>query len=373
TDYELTPRDLKDIMARFRLIAADAACPTSNAQVLALADEACRQSLSGRIDQDKRLEWQALRDYRCGSGQVDRQLLDQHQQAFKQFFDQLALVNQKQSKPLVIDTPATREYIKTCWQFLQLREPARVAMVVEGTAGWGKDALLLLTLTTWQQQTGKGYQHLNGTPDRFNQFVQAFNRAWRLGEVFVVSELNIIPSGPLEEFLNDRLPLPHKDGFKLIGTINPPTYPGRTAFPPSLTSRFTGVHINQDVLKDYQLRLQAMGVSDVLSQWLTACANAINDNLREKRIPLELTLPQMLEAADRLTTISMNQWPNCLCREWQPYLKSCTSSFAWPYIPVQSSEPLQSSEKGSSRGSATESPETFSLGPPPLVCLTNIR
>ncbi|WP_422449855.1 transglutaminase domain-containing protein [Endozoicomonas sp. ALB091] len=356
TDYELTPRDLKDIMARFRLITADAPCPTSQAQMLALADEACGQSLGGRIDPDQRPEWQALRDYRHSSGKVDPSLLDQHQRAFTQFFGQLAQVNKKQSTPLVIDTPATREYIKTCWQFLQLREPGRVAMVVEGIAGWGKDALLLLTLTTWQQQTGRGYQHLNGAPDQFNQFVQAFNRAWRLGEVLVVSELNIIPSGPLEEFLNDRLPLPHKAGFKLIGTVNPPTYPGRTAFPPSLTSRFTGVHIHHDTRDDYRLRLQAIGVSEDLSRWLTDCASALNDDFRQQRIPLELTLPQLLLAADRLGRTSMDCWPEGLSREWQPYLEKRTSTFKWPYILVQSSE------KGSSSSSATVLPQAFSLG-----------
>ncbi|WBA81027.1 AAA family ATPase [Endozoicomonas sp. GU-1] len=358
TDYELTPRDLKDIMARFRLITADAPCPTSQAQVLALADEACGQSLGGRIDRDQRPEWQALRDYRHSSGKVDRSLLDQHQRAFTQFFGQLAQVNKKQSTPLVIDTPATREYIKTCWQFLQLREPGRVAMVVEGTAGWGKDALLLLTLTTWQQQTGKGFQHLNGTPDQFNQFVQAFNRAWRLGEVLVVSELNIIPSGLLEEFLNDRLPLPHKDGFKLIGTVNPPTYPGRTAFPPSLTSRFTGVHIHHDTRDDYRLRLQAMGVSEDLSRWLTDCASALNNHFRQRRMPLELTLPQLLRAADRLGKIAIDQWTKHLLLEWWPYMKDCKYRFQWPYT----------LGKGSSRGPNTHSPESFSLGwPPPGV------
>ncbi|MBO9484602.1 AAA family ATPase, partial [Salinisphaera sp. G21_0] len=359
TDYELTPRDLKDIMARFRLITADALCPTSQAQVLALADEACGQSLGGRIDRDKRPQWQALRDYWHSFGKVDRSLLDQHQRAFTQFFGQLAQVNKKQSTPLVIDTPATREYIKTCWQFLQLREPGRVAMVVEGTAGWGKDALLLLTLTTWQQQTGKGYQHLNGAPDQFNQFVQAFNRAWRLGEVLVVSELNIIPSGPLEEFLNDRLPLPHKAGFKLIGTVNPPTYPGRTAFPPSLTSRFTGVHIHHDTLDDYRLRLQAMGVSEELSRWLTDCASALNNDFRQQRIPLELTLPQLLRAADLLGKVPMRHWLGHLIWEWRSYLNNCTYNFKWPYIVVPSSE------KRSSRGSAKKPPKVFSLGSPP--------
>ncbi|MGI2030172.1 transglutaminase domain-containing protein [Endozoicomonas acroporae] len=359
TDYELTPRDLNDIMARFRMLTVGAACPASNEQIFAVAAEACRQSLGGRIDQDMQLEWQVLKAYWCSIGQADDQVLEPHQRTFQQFFSQLTEVNQKRPKPLVINTPATRDYIKTCWQFLQLREPGRVAMVVEGTAGWGKDALLLLTLTTWQQQTGKGYQHLNGTPDRFNQFVQAFNRAWRLGEVLVVSELNIIPSGPLEEFLNDRLPLPHKDGFKLIGTVNPPTYPGRTAFPPSLTSRFTGVQVDHDAFKDYQLRLQAVGVSDRLSQWLTACAQGINDNLRQQCLPLELTLPQLLQVADRLNRISMGKWPEYLRREWQPYLNSCQPKFEWPCIPGQSAE------KESSKDSA--SPKTFILGTPPEV------
>ncbi|WBA81030.1 transglutaminase domain-containing protein [Endozoicomonas sp. GU-1] len=358
-DYELTPRDLNDIMARFSMLTVGATCPASNEQIFALATEACRQSLGGRIDQDRRSEWQALRAYWCSGGRADDQVLDRHQQAFQQFFSQLTEVNQKRPKPLVINTPATRDYIKTCWQFLQLREPGRVAMVVEGAAGWGKDALLLLTLSTWQQQTGKGFQHLNGTPDRFNQFVQAFNRAWRLGEVLVVSELNIIPSGALEEFLNDRLPLPHKDGFKLIGTVNPPTYPGRTAFPPSLTSRFTGVHIHHDTRDDYRLRLQAMGVSEELSRWLTACAHGINDNLRQQRLTLELTLPQLLQVADRLTRISMGQLPKYLRREWRPYLDSCQPKFEWPCIPGQSAE------KESSKDSA--SPETFSLGRPPGV------
>ncbi|USE36945.1 AAA family ATPase [Endozoicomonas sp. SCSIO W0465] len=365
-DYELTPRDLNDIMARFRMIAADAPCPASNEQVFALAEEACRQSLGGRIDRDQQSEWQALRTYWRSSGQVDDPLPGPHQHSFTAFFSQLTEVNQKRSQPLVIDTPATREYIKTCWQFLQLREPGRAAMVVEGTAGWGKDALLLLTLTTWQQQTGKGYQHFNGAPDQFAQFVEAFDRAWRLGEVLVVSELNIMPSGPLEEFLNDRLPLPHKAGFRLIGTINPPTYPGRTAFPPSLTSRFTRVLVNNDIINDYRLRLQAMGVPDILSWWLTACASAINNDFRRRRIPLELTLPQILQAADQLAKTTMDRWTDSLMQAWKPYL-ACLSDPGkkWPCIPGQSSR--QSSEKQSSKASPTEPAKIFSLGRAPGV------
>ena len=365
-DYELTPRDLKDIMARFKMIATDAPCPTKNEQLFALADEACRQSLGGRIDPDKQLEWQELRTYWRWSGEVDSQILDQHQQAFNQFFSRLAKVNQKASKPLVINTGATREYIKTCWEFLQLREPGRVAMVVEGIAGWGKDALLMLTLDTWQQQAGKGYQHLNGMPDRFPQFVQAFNRAWRLGEVLVVSELNVIPPGPLEEFLNDRLALPHKAGFKLIGTINPPSYSGRTAFPPSLASRFTGVGINIDILDDYRHRLQASGASEQLSRWLTECAHAINHNLRKRHIPFELTLPQILQAADRLSTIPLDYWFGHLNREWRLYLNSCSHPFAWPHIVGHSS--TESGSRSTAIRSEKSLATTFSMGAPPDTC-----
>ena len=355
-EYELTPRDLKDIVARFKLIAADAPCPTSNEQLFALADEACQQSLGGRIGREKRTEWQALKAYWHHCKKVDRQILAQHQQAFNAFFRQLVQVNNKRPKPLVVNTRGTREYLKTCWQFLQLRAPGRVAMVVEGSAGWGKDALLLLTLETWQQLTGKGYQHLNGTPERFTQFVQAFNRAWHLGEVLVVSELNIIPSGLLEEFLNDRLPLPHKAGFKLIGTINPPTYPGRAAFPPSLASRFTGVHIQSDILDDYRLRLQALGVSDVLSQWLTRCVNDINSYFHRQRSPLELTLPQVLQAADQLTRTPIGQWRDGLTRQWSAYLQNCQYPFKLPGIPGRSAK------KSSPKGAAIKGPKIFNLG-----------
>ena len=366
-DYELTPRDLKDIMARFRLVAADAPPPNSEEEVFALADEACRQSLGGRINPDKRLEWSALRAYWGRSGLLDSSLLNPHQQAFDLFFSQLAQMNKKQPQPLVIDTPPAREYIKTCWQFLQLREPGRVTMVVEGAAGWGKDVLLLLTLRTWQQQTGKSYQHLNGAPGQFPRFVQAFNRAWRLGEVLVVSELNIIPTGPLEEFLNNRLPLPHKAGFKLIGTINPPTYPGRSAFPPSLASRFTGVRVISDILDDYRLRLEATGVSDVLSRWLSECASTINNHLRYKHYPLELTLPEMLRVADQLGKIPVDQWKGHLMWAWEYYLKNCPDSLELPCISGQSltKGSGQSSEKPSFAGKTTELPQIFSMGKRP--------
>lgn len=363
-DYELTPRDLQDIMARFRLVAADAPRPNSGEEVFALADEACRQSLGGRIDPDKQLEWHALGAYWGISGRMDSHLLDRHQETFDRFFSQLVQLNKKQSQPLVIDTPPAREYIKTCWQFLQLREPGRVAMVVEGAAGWGKDVLLLLTLRTWQQQTGKSYQHLNGAPDQFAQFVQAFNRAGRLGEVLVVSELNIIPTGPLEEFLNDRLPLPHKAGFKLIATINPPTYPGRSAFPPSLASRFTGVRVISDILNDYRLRLEAMGVSDVLSRWLSECASTINNHLRHKHYPLELTLPEMLRVADQLGKIPVDQWDGYLSWAWGYYLKNCSDSLKLPCIPGQSltKGSGQSSGTPSAAAKTTELPDIFSMG-----------
>ena len=363
-DYELTPRDLKDIMARFRLVAADAPRPNSEEEVFALADEACRQSLGGRIDPGKRFEWSALKAYWGWSGMLDSRLLNPHQQAFDQFFSQLAQMNKKQPQPLVIDTPPAREYIKTCWQFLQLREPGRVTMVVEGAAGWGKDVLLLLTLRTWQQQTGKSYQHLNGAPNQFARFVQAFNRAWRLGEVLLVSELNVIPTGPLEEFLNDRLPLPHGAGFKLIGTINPPTYPGRSAFPPSLASRFTGVRVISDILDDYRLRLEAIGVSDVLSRWLSECAITINNHLRYKHYPLELTLPEMLRVADQLGKIPVDQWHGHLRWAWKYYLKNCSDSLTLPCIPGQSltKGSGQSSGKPSSAGKTTELPKIFSMG-----------
>lgn len=114
------------------------------------------------------------------------------------------------------------------------------AMLIEGPASRGKDSVVRAVLQARNLREGDGFVHLNANPQDLDGLRAAVSSARERGQVVVVSELNLLPSGILESELNTLLtgqtgqaPAP---GFALIATINP-GYAGRQTLSAALQNR----------------------------------------------------------------------------------------------------------------------------------------
>jgi hypothetical protein len=114
------------------------------------------------------------------------------------------------------------------------------ALLIEGPASRGKDAVCKATLQAQGLREGIAFVHINANPGDLDGLREAVGTARERGQVVLVSELNLLPSGILEGELNTLLTgqtgQPAAAGFALIATINP-GYAGRQEVSAALQNR----------------------------------------------------------------------------------------------------------------------------------------
>jgi hypothetical protein len=107
------------------------------------------------------------------------------------------------------------------------------ALILEGPPARGKDQVVQAALKAKNVPfiaitAGMGLSALK----------EAIQRAQREGLVVIISELNLLPANILEGEFNDLLTDDKaKDGFMVIGTINPPEFSGRERLSPAFRNR----------------------------------------------------------------------------------------------------------------------------------------
>lgn len=162
----------------------------------------------------------------------------------------------RQKNPSIALTESTIAYVQRLSQSIDIREhglktghgnvPGKNAMLIEGPAGRGKDAILIQTLLA------RGYKP--GTPDKtsadpqhtfyilngglgFSELQRCIKQARAEGSLVIIQEMNLVPSQVLEGLLNDALTGTATAGFSLYATVNPDNFPGRSAMSEALLNR----------------------------------------------------------------------------------------------------------------------------------------
>jgi hypothetical protein len=145
------------------------------------------------------------------------------------------------------DTANTQTLAQEINRFIQLRQfrmkheslanNGQKALIIEGPAGVGKDALVDALLT----ENNIDHLMVNAHFD-LAKLQEDFRDAMKHGRVVVLSEANVLGSNLLEALLNDALSGSHQQsvhpGFAVIMTINPTGYNGRQRLSPALLNRF---------------------------------------------------------------------------------------------------------------------------------------
>ncbi|MCK5894889.1 MAG: AAA family ATPase [Endozoicomonadaceae bacterium] len=147
----VTSRDIKDVLVTVHQILSHYPKPLKNPtekQINALIRRAFMDSLAGAISEDYQQGLNSLNDWYQSRFPEDRSVMINMDQIFGAFVQQLQAEN-----PDAYFSPAPiRQLVYHYWQHLDKGEGERVALLVEGQTGWGKDFVLDKTIKLWQQQ-----------------------------------------------------------------------------------------------------------------------------------------------------------------------------------------------------------------------------
>lgn len=135
------------------------------------------------------------------------------------------------------------------------------ALLIEGPASRGKDAVVAAVLEAHKEKLGTDWIHINADPSNLEGLQTAIQAARQRGQVVLVSELNLLPSGILEGELNSLLTgqadAGCQPGFALVATINP-GYAGRKEFSAALRNRMHTVKVPDYVPEELPPIAQAL-------------------------------------------------------------------------------------------------------------------
>ena len=300
-------RDLNDVLATMDQILRYHATPLllSEEQINALVYRAFMDSLAGAVPPGPELH--PLRCWYQGQFVQDTSVLAGVDNAFAAFLTQL----QAQNPDASFTSPAMRQLVYRYWQSLDKGNAGRIATLVEGPSGWGKDFVLNRTIRLWQQLQGseRPFIHINANPNRWTALVASVHRAMTEGLVIAISELNLIGSADLEELLNLVLTDQTVSGFHLFATINPSSFVGREVLSPALKSRCTQMRLPQPSLDELMAMVQALtAATPELCHWLASHFYQLSMALNNQQSPVHLVLDDLLSSARHLTGYPPEQW-----------------------------------------------------------------
>jgi len=164
------------------------------------------------------------------------------------------------------------------------------ALLIEGPASRGKDAVVKAMLQAQGKREGIAFVHLNANPNDLDGLRAAVTSARERGQVLLVSELNLLPSGILEGEFNTLLTgqtgQPAAPGFALIATVNA-GYAGRESFSTALRNRMQLLTLQdyapEEILPIARAHAQKLGAqaSSAGSSGTAAAPAVADDKLQE--------------------------------------------------------------------------------------------
>ena len=324
-----TPRDITDVLATMRQILSH--CPANGItpeQVNALVRRAFMDSLAGAVTDDYQQRLNTLNLWYQGQYREDSSIMTGVDRTFADFLQRLQAANPDGH----FSAAPVRQLVYRYWQNLDKDESGRIAILVEGPAGWGKDFVLDRTIRLWQQGMNRPFVHINANPNQWTTLVESVERAMSRGELIAISELNLIPSSYVEELLKNVLTGHAAPGFRLFATINPGYFGGREALSKALTSRCTQVRLGALAREELAGLVQGLAdMPDGLPQWLAGHFHQLSTALYQQNCPVQLALDDLFSSARHLAGQRPEQWRHALPQHLSLPFRALTTELA----PVQ--------------------------------------
>ena len=320
-DRVFTPRDLVDLCAWLGwYVSQSDGAPASAGGWNALVLQAVRDLLEGECDEAGQQALQALEVWMEARVPLDKSAPERWGGGRSAWQDSCFVQYARQAAPDFATSPpavmalvaAVNRDLDRCRQARKgcLAAGRRQATLIEGPAGRGKDATLGLLLDNWKRQCRQDAEPLPevrtlcASDCPWQSLCEAFRQARSLGQVLVISELNLVESQYLEGELNAALAGEAAPGFHLFATINPlgAGFSGRNDFSPALLGRFRRLVVpdySQDELASIALQTAAGQVEEAqvrqLSDWhRQLCQAAQHKGLMLR--PVNKTLIQLVQA-----------------------------------------------------------------------------
>ena len=309
-----TPRDINDVLATVRQILSHClATGVTPEQVNALVRRAFVDSLAAAVTDQYQQQLTTLNLWYQRQYREDPAIMAGVDRAFDDFLQQLQAANPDGHfavRPI-------RQLVYHYWQSLDKDESGRIAILVEGPAGWGKDFVLDRTIRLWRQGMNRHFVHINANPNQWTTLVERVERAMSRGELIAISELNLIPGSYVEELLKNVLTGHAAPGFRLFATINPGSFVGREALSKALTSCCTQVRLGALAREELSVLVQGLpDMPDGLPQWLAGHFHQLSTALYQQNCPVQLALDDLFSSARHLASRCPEQWYHA----WQQHL-----------------------------------------------------
>ena len=320
------PRDLKDILARIRLYTGTET--PDLASVNGIVWQAVCDTLAGEAGARVSPELRAVKHWYQSHHECDHSAVQAKQQAFSEFYNTMKL--QLAGDSFDFSLPSVQDLAYKIWLDLE-KTGGKHAVVIEGEAGRGKDALLDRMLPLWLQQKGKvaTFDRINASPESWEEIKQLARKAMKEGTVLVISELNTLPSRYLEGFFNEVLNGEATEGFQLIATINPASYSGREAFSEAMQSRCTLVKIPSFTESELSnLLARRYPELSEFTSWLAKQHCRLAEKLEQAGSSVRLPLVKLLASAEAMKSLPITECQAAFDKHYQLAYRALKASQA---------------------------------------------
>lgn len=303
-DFHYTPRDLQDVVALIKHYVQTHGVVLTDAQCNSVVWQASKGVIQSLLANQQHNEVYALECWYHKKVETDPSVLRQSEQQFQTFFAELIA----QNKDLQLDVPPIRQYVQQIWWRLQTQGDSRPCMIIEGPAGWGKDAILNRVLTLWgSAQDNSQWQHIHANPAQWSSLLCAVEYAQNHGQALVISELNLIDPALIDSIFNTLLTLKTKSGFALFLTMNASDQHGRQPLSEAFINRSYKMSLTPLSVKAKKQLIVKQTGKNGLANWLALRLEQYQQQLSSQGSPLSITTQDVTTLANVLLDVKRSE------------------------------------------------------------------